>query len=494
MASELQPQERSITYYREKWRPQFHFSPAVMFTNDPCGMVHYAGEYHLFYQYNPFELTQDPNYLYWGHAISPDLLHWQHMPLQLGPDELGSISTGCAVVDWSDSSGLFDGKPGLVAIYVYSDWPVTEAPALAYSSDRGRTWIKYEGNPIMPNPGVGPHFRDPKVFWHEPTERWAMVLGGGILRIYSSENLIDWKPESILPDIASECPDFFELPIDGDPENTKWVLSLAGRFYYVGSFDGFAFTPETGKIIMNYGPDAYASQSFSDVPAEDGRRIMMNWMMSWQYARRPDINPTRPWNGAMSIPHVLTLRSTDQGPRLFQNPIEDLASLRTGGCTCQDTTITPTSTLIPPIKGMCLDIEVEFELGTATEFGLEIAQSDRTRHHTGTRAVAVDGEKTVIAYDVEAQELYVDRSLAGTTYDTSFARVFRGPLAPKENRIRLHILRDWSSVETFANDGELTISTLIFPTPYSETTKVFAKGGEVRLVSLSIHKLKSVWQ
>ena len=493
MTSELQPQEKPITYYREKWRPQVHFSPEVKFTNDPCGMVHFDGEYHLFYQYNPFELNQDPNYLYWGHAISPDLLHWQHMPLQLGPDELGSISTGCAVVDWDDSSGLFDGKPGLVAIYVYSDWPVIETPALAYSGDRGRTWTKYEGNPIIPNPGVGAHFRDPKVFWYGPTERWVMVLGGGTLRIYSSKNLIDWEPESILTNINSECPDFFELPVDGDPDNTKWVLSLAGRFYYIGSFDGHEFTPETGKIIMNYGPDAYASQSFSDVPEEDGRRIMMNWMMSWHYARQLDIIPTRPWNGSMSIPHVLTLKTSDAGVRLIQNPIEEVASLRTGGFACEDMMITPGSSFVPDIKGMCLEIKAEFELGTATDFGLEVAQSDRTMHHTGVGAVAIDGEKTVIGYDVSAQELYVDRRLAGTTYHAQFARVFRAPLSPMDNRIRLHILIDWSSVETFANDGELTISTLIFPTPYSETTKVFAKGGEVKLLSMSIHKLRSVW-
>ena len=493
MTSESHPPEKPITYYREKWRPQFHFSPEVNFSNDPNGLVYFDGEYHLFYQYNPYDMHQDRTYAHWGHAISPDLLHWQHMPLRLGPDELGCLYSGSSVVDWNDSSGFFGGQPGLVAIFTSSKWNVKSEPGLAYSGDRGRSWTKFAGNPIIPNPGLGTDFGDPKVLWHEPTERWVLLLGAGPLRTYSSRNLIDWELEHIHTELKSECPDLFELPVDGDPDNTKWVLNLAGRFYYVGSFDGHRFTPETGRIMMNYGPDAYAEQSFNDIPEKDGRRIMMNWMMSWRYANNLDIIPTRPWNGVMSFPRVLTLGETGEGIRLFHNPIEELASLRTGGLTCEDLVITPSSTFVPDIKGMCLEIEVEFELGTATEFGLEVAQSDRTMHHTGTGAVAIDGEKTVIAYDVAAQELCVDRRKAGTTYDARFARVFRGPLAPKDNRIRLHILRDWASVETFANDGELVISTLIFPTPYSQTTKLFAKGGEVKLVSLNIHKLKSVW-
>lgn len=493
MTSSLRSPERPITYYKEKWRPQYHFSPEVNFSNDPNGLVYFEGEYHLFYQYNPFDLHQDPNYAYWGHAISPDLLHWRHMPLQLVPDELGSLYSGSSVVDWNDSSGFFDGKPGLVAVFTHSDWNVREEIGLAYSGDRGRSWTKYEGNPVIPNPGVGSHFRDPKVLWHQPTERWVMVLGGGALRIFSSKNLIDWESESNLTDIRSECPDLFELPVDGDPDNTRWVLSLAGRFYYIGSFDGYQFTPESNRIIVNHGPDAYASQSFNDVPEEDGRRIMVDWMMSWRYANNLDIVPTRPWNGSMSIPHVLTLRETDEGVRLFQNPIAEVASLRTESFRCDNTVIAPGSTFVPGIKGMCLEIEAELELGSATEFGLEVGQSDRTMHHTGVGITAIDGEKTVIGYDVSSGELYVDRTKAGTTYDAQFARVYRGPLAPVNNHIRLHILTDWSSVETFANDGELVISTLVFPTPYSETVRVFAKGGEAKLVSMSIHKLKSVW-
>ena len=493
MASDPQQERRDITYYKEKWRPQYHFSPEVNFSNDPNGLVWFDGEYHLFYQYNPFDLHQDPNYAYWGHAISPDLLHWQHMPLQLGPDESGCLYSGSSVVDWSDSTGFFDGKPGIVAIFTHSDWNVREEIGLAYSGDRGRSWTKYEGNPVISNPGVGCHFRDPKVFWHEPTERWIMVLGGGPLWVFSSTDLISWELESDLRDIRTECPDLFELPVDGDPGNTRWVLSLGGRFYYIGSFDGHQFTPESGKILMNHGPDAYASQTWGDVPPEDGRRIMVNWMMSWAYANNLDIIPTRPWNGSMSIPHVLTLRNTDEGIRLSQNPIAELASLRTGGFQCGSTVLGADSTFVPDIAGMCLEIEAEFELGTATEFGLEVAQSDRTLHHTGVAITAVDGEKTVVGYDVSSGELFVDRTKAGTTNNAQFARVFRASLAPANNRIRLHILTDWSSVETFANDGELVISTLVFPTPYSETVKVFAKGGEATLVALGIHKLKSVW-
>ena len=228
--------DRPITYYREKFRPQYHFSPERNFINDPCGLVHFGGEYHLFYQHNPFDLDQDPNILYWGHAISTDLLHWRHLPLQLGPDENGGISTGCGVVDWHDTSGLFGGQPGLVLIYVYVRFDVWEAPALAYSGDRGRTWHKlHDRNPLL-DPGTPGQLKDTKVFWHGPTGRWVMVLTSDQLRVYSSPNLLDWRFESVVDGVRSSCPDLFELPVDGAGGRTKWVLTLAGRFYHLGAF------------------------------------------------------------------------------------------------------------------------------------------------------------------------------------------------------------------------------------------------------------------
>ena len=482
---------RSITYYREKFRPQYHFSPERNFINDPCGLVHFAGEYHLFYQYNPFDLDQDPNLLYWGHAISDDLLHWRHMPLQLGPDDLGGISTGCGVVDWHDTSGLFGGQPGLVLIYVYVRYDVWEAPALAFSRDRGRTWHKlYDRNPLL-DPGEPGQLKDAKVFWHAPTERWVMVLTSDQLCVYSSPNLLDWRFESAVEGIRSECPDLFELPVDGDEESAKWVLTLGGRFYHLGAFDGRTFTPETGAIPMNFGPDAYASQSWSDAPG--GRRIMIDWMMAWRYARRLDIIPTRPWNGSMSLPRELTLRNTANGVRLFQNPIAELVSLRALSCRHEGITVREGIPFVPDLAGTCVEIEAEFRLGTATRFGLEVMASDRTIYVFAHRSHRIAGERTRITYDVAAAELAVDRRTAGTVYAEEFAQEYRAPLAPANGRINLHVLADWSSVETIANRGQLVISTLVFPTPFGGGIRVFARGGAVTLERLRVHQLGSVW-
>ena len=484
-------QHQPITYYREKFRPQYHFSPERNFINDPCGLVYFQGEYHLFYQYNPFDLDQDPNILYWGHAVSDDLLHWRHMPLQLGPDELGGISTGCGVVDWNDTSGLFGGRSGLVLIYVYVRYDVWEAPALAYSTDRGRTWIKLRSrNPLL-DPGTPGQLKDAKVFWHQPSERWIMLLTSKVLRIFSSPNLLDWTPQSDISGVRSECPDLFELPVDGNLDDAKWVLTLAGRSYHLGAFDGQTFEPETAAIPMNYGPDAYASQSWSDVP--DGRRIMIDWMMAWRYARRLDIIPTRPWNGSMSLPRELTLRSTADGVRLFQNPIAELARLRVRSCQHDGVRVPEGTPFVPDLTGTCVELEAVFELGTAERFGLEVMASDRTAYVFDHRSHRIDGERTRITYHVAAGELVVDRRSAGTVYAEEFAQQYRAPLAPQGGRIALRILTDWCSVETIANHGAAVISTLIFPTPFGGGIRVFADGGAVTLQALRVHQLRSVW-
>ena len=484
-------EKNPVTYYKEKFRPQFHFSPELNYTNDPCGLVYFQGEYHLFYQHNPFDMDQDPNRIFWGHAISSDLLHWRHMPVPLGPDEAGGISTGCGVVDWNDTSGLFGGKPGLVLIYVYVRYNVWEAPALAYSTDRGRSWVKLHGrNPLL-SPGKTGQLKDTKVFWHEPTKRWIMLLTSDVLRLYSSPNLLDWTAESEVTGVRSECPDLFELPVDGDESNTKWVINLAGRSYHLGSFDGHQFVPETEAIPMNFGPDAYASQSWSDVP--DGRRIMIDWMMAWKYSRRLDIIPTRPWNGSMSIPRVLSLRSTADGPRLFQHFIEEIVSLRTESYSHAGAVVQDGQSFEPDFVGTCLEIELELALGAATRCGIEVMGSARTVYLFDHKPHKIDGEGTTIGYDVTKQELFVDRRKSGTVYSEEFAREYRAPLRPQEGRIRLHILTDWSSVETIANDGEAVVSALIYPTPFGGDIRVFAEGGDVTVSSLRIHRLRSVW-
>ena len=220
---------------------------------------------------------------------------------------------------------------------------------------------------------------------------------------------------------------------------------------------------------------------------------MIDWMMAWRYARRLDVIPTRPWNGSFSLPRELSLRSTARGARLFQNPIVELASLRERSCLHEEVTVREEAPFVPDLAGACVEIKAEFRLDSATRFGLEVMAGDRTVYVFAHRSHRIAGECTRITYDVDARELAVDRRMAGTVYDEEFAREYRAPLAPVDGRIVLHVLTDWSSVETIANDGELVISTLVFPTPFSGGIRVFADGGAVALERLRVHRLRSVW-
>ncbi|MFC6604865.1 glycoside hydrolase family 32 protein [Ectobacillus funiculus] len=222
--------------YKEKYRPQFHFSPEEKWMNDPNGMVFFNDEYHLFYQYHPFGTTWGP--MHWGHAVSKDLIHWEQLPIALYPDEHGAIFSGSAVVDWNNTSGFFDNQPGLVAIYTSAGtYPDSDRPrqrqSLAYSKDNGRTWVTYEGNPVLSDVNIT-DYRDPKVFWHDETNKWVMVLATGqSITIYTSPNLRDWEYGSEFENKAGshggvwECPDLFKLSVDGDENNQKWVMFLS---------------------------------------------------------------------------------------------------------------------------------------------------------------------------------------------------------------------------------------------------------------------------
>jgi fructan beta-fructosidase len=320
--------------------------------NDPNGMVYYDGEYHLFYQHNPF--GDKWGHMSWGHAVSPDLVHWEHLPVAI-PESNGVMAfSGGAVVDWNNTSGFGrEGKPPLVAIYT-GHREANQSQYIAYSNDRGRTWTMYHGNPVL---DIGrKDFRDPKVFWHEPQRRWVMVVAlpdQHKVSFYSSPDLKQWSHLSDFGPAAAvggiwECPDLFELAVDGDPTNTRWVLIVSlnpgsisggsGMQYFVGHFDGTRFTadsPAPGITTAgmpldsvrwaDYGKDFYAAVSWSDVPREDGRRLWLGWMNNWQYAQ--DI-PTSPWRSVQSLPRTLALRTTSQGIRMVQQPVMELQQLR----------------------------------------------------------------------------------------------------------------------------------------------------------------------
>jgi len=323
-------------------RPTLHFTPPQGWMNDPNGLVWFEGEYHLFYQYHPDGLEWGP--MHWGHAVSPDLLHWQHLDTALLPDEEGMCFSGSAIVDHRDRSGLFDGRPGLLAFYtahrVTGARPedYVQEQCLAYSRDRGRSWHKYAGNPVIAAPGFR-DFRDPKVLWHAASDAWIMALAcGQSIRFYRSDNLLDWTLASEFGEGQGrhtpgpwECPDLFELPLEDGPggrggQGSRWVLVVGvgagdddwGSFtqYFVGAFDGTRFhnhnAPER-VLLLDESRDFYAVQSWSDAP--DGRRLAIAWMSNWLYANQI---PAGGWRGALSFPRELRLVAGAAGPRLAQ--------------------------------------------------------------------------------------------------------------------------------------------------------------------------------
>ncbi|MEZ4595112.1 MAG: glycoside hydrolase family 32 protein, partial [Chloroflexota bacterium] len=327
----------------EPFRPAYHFTPPTAWLNDPNGMVYYDGEYHLFYQYHPDSTVWGP--MHWGHAVSTDLVNWQHLPIALAPDELGYIFSGSAVIDWHNTAGF--GPEAMIAIYTYHDANANQSQAIAYSLDKGRTWTKYAGNPVIPTPTNIRDFRDPKVLWYEDEDgngRWVMALAvGRSILFYSSPNLIDWVATGSFgfghgaTDGVWETPDLFELPVAGTAES-RWVLTVgigdhapasgSGMQYFIGQFDGQTFTNENPKetvLWADYGADFYAAQSWSDAP--NGRRLWLAWLNNWQYANQI---PTTTWRGAMTLPRELRLVQTEAGIRLGQTAVPELTHLRQG--------------------------------------------------------------------------------------------------------------------------------------------------------------------
>ncbi len=366
--------------YKETLRPQLHFSSRRGWLNDPNGLVFYEGAYHLFYQHNPYG-TRWGN-MHWGHAVSRDLVHWQEKPIALYPDAMGPMFSGSAVVDGKNTSGLGkDGKPPLVLIYTAFGPPAVQC--LAYSNDSGRTWTKYDRNPVLKT--VAPENRDPKVIWHEPTKRWVMVLyvgvpapsGKGIvhtIQFFTSPDLKHWTYRSRVEELF-ECPDLFPLPLDGDAKKTKWVLTAASSEYLVGSFDGVTFRAETPKLPGQRGRGFYAAQTFSDIPAADGRRIQIGW------GQMP--SPGMPFNQIMCFPCELSVRSTPGGPRLAWRPVREIEKLYKRTHRLDPVTLKPGDTNpLDKVKAELLELRLEIEAGEGTECILTVrgTRSATTRH------------------------------------------------------------------------------------------------------------------
>jgi fructan beta-fructosidase len=490
--------------FREPYRPQFHFSPAYNWMNDPNGLVYYAGEYHLFFQCNPEDLKWDWRKLHWGHAISTDLLHWREFPIALSPDTTGSILSGSIVVDMENTSGFKTGVDDpLIAIYTSGSegnsqhpWDAFQQQSIAFSNDRGRTWIQYSGNPVISNPGLA-DFRDPKVFWHSPSAAWVMVLAAGDrVRFYQSQNLKSWMQVGGFGVFCGahggiwECPDLFPMILD-DGSTSHWVLIVSvqagatlqrsGTQYFVGQFDGRTFlndNPSELILWLDNGPDNYAGGTWSNLPSEDARRLFMGWMNG---ANR---GPTWPWRGAMSIPRELTLRTIDGQIRLMQNPVRELALLRESPTALYEQTVGPRHNLIIEPHSRQYEIVTDFSLNdtNATQFGFKFRVG--SGQEIGIVYHPVIGKLTLYRGSIGKPALGTDALLGSSTIGEALFN-------PHSPTLRLHILVDWSSIEVFANEGQIAITACIFPEEYSDSIEFFAFEGNVRLNTLIAYPLHS---
>ena len=454
--------------YKEKYRPQFHFSTRRGWINDPNGLVYYKGEYHMYYQHNPVAIPWGN--MTWGHAVSKDLVRWKEMPKVLFPNPAGTCFSGAGFIDQKNQLGKKSGHEDVLVMFYLR---TRIGLCLAYSNDRGRTMTDYEGNPVLTHSGA--RIDTPRPFWYEPTKRWIAPTydhfkdeKGKNLRavgFYSSKDLKKWKFESRViqkkwGDELCGCADFFQLPVDGDPKNKKWVLVLIDGSYIVGTFDGHKFYTLSGKpavtddrvrslvICGNF----YATQSWYNAPQD--RRVQITWMRGGGY-------PGMPFNQQFTVPVALTLHVTDEGPRIRMNPVKELETLRAKTHEWTDLTLKAGENPLAGIKGDLFDVEVELQPAADTETVFDLR-----------------GEKVV--YDAKNQTL-------------SCGNV-RTTLKPRKGAIDLRILLDRTSIEVFGNNGRVYIPRCIVPKDDNRSLSASCGKGQVKARFLRVHELKSAWE
>ena len=442
----------------ESLRPQFHYTAETGWLNDANGLLHYKGQWHLFHQHRP----PDHPGIVWGHATSSDLLHWKRHPAAIRLAD--SAASGSGLVDWTNASGLRRGEdPALLLFYTLHPRGKT-TQCLAFSVDGGRTFEQYPGNPLLRTPDS--FDRDPKVFYCEPARAWIMALSlsrnnsdreHATYGIFRSPDLKSWK---LIQELGPgswywECPDLFPLPVDGDPTRMKWLFLKGSGDYIVGSFDGEKFTPEAGPIRTHWGGNFYGAQTFSDAPG--GRRVHIGWMSTGKESG-PNSWPGMPFNQQMSFPRELKLRSTSEGPRLFREPVGEIANLYAQHQERASQPLHPGDNALAGISSDLLDVDLELELRNATQVKL-----------------CLRGEQ--IGYDAQAGKLKAfGRSLA---------------LRPVEGVLHLRVLLDRTSIELFANQGEVTHSGIFFPAPDDHVLALTVEGGSAQIQRLSVHELNA---
>ncbi len=420
--------------YKEVNRPQMHFSSRRGWNNDPNGLVWQNGEYHLYYQHNPFEKFWEN--MHWGHAVSSDLVHWKEVGIALEPDSLGTMFSGSAVIDKDNLGGW--GKDALVAFYTAAGKKMTQN--IAWSTDNGRTFKKYEGNPIL-----GPD-RDPKVFWYEPDKTWVMVLYNDNYNIiYNSKDLKHWEQKSTVPGFY-ECPEFFELPVDGNSNNKKWVMYGASGTYMIGTFNGAEFKPEHGKYFYSWGSQ-YAAQTYNNVP--DGRRIQVGWGR----IEHKDM----PFNQMMLFPCELTLRTTAEGIRLFCEPVKEIELLHDIKHSWSDTNGEEVNKELTALKGDLFHIKMDVEINHG--LGMEL-------FYRGNPVVYFDGNFN---------------RFNGAPYICDKPGIFR---------FNIEVILDRTSVEAYIGKGRLFISEQL---KEKKTEEGLVFRGDLKFNTLEITELKSIW-
>ena len=506
------------------YRPSYHFTPLYGWMNDPNGMVYKDGEYHLYFQYNPYGSKWGN--MHWGHAVSKDLIHWEHLDPAIARDPVGHIFSGSSVVDKKNTAGF--GKNAIIAIYTNnSSVNHDEVQCIAYSNDNGRTFTKYEGNPVLtPFDGLK-DFRDPKVFWYEKGKCWYMIVSADKeTRFYKSKNLKKWTYVSAFgkglgqQPCQYECPDFFQLPVNGDKKKMKWVMTMninpgcwfggSATEYFVGDFDGKKFTcPDANEVKwLDWGKDHYATVTFSNT----GDRVLgITWMSNWQYA---NLTPFKQNRGANGLPRELKLYEKNGKYYISEDVAPEVYALRKDTKNVADASVSDEKML----AGVAANMEGAFEI-----------EADVTPDANGIAGIEISNnkrERTLIYFDMKQGKVVMDRTESGLTdfgkqavphdielawdkqraaegkepariansinYKNDFALATWAPLSLCEDGKKTYhvdIFVDKSSVELFVDGGRIAMTNLVFPVAPYENVKLYTQGGKAEFKNLKVHKL-----
>ncbi len=452
----------SVTAFHEDYRPQFHFSTPINWHNDPNGLMYYDGEYHMFYQYNPN--GNEWGYMHWGHAITKDLLHWEYLPIAIYPDSSSTdirkctAWSGSGLVDWKNTLGKQVGSVHTLVVFYTSQQC---GQRCAYSTDKGRTWTKFEGNPIIPF--SNDEARDPYVRWYEPSNSYFMAIfrkpgnerSTQGISIYTSDNLVNWNLKSHVEGFF-EVPGLYELSID---QTKKWVMSGGNGDYMIGAFDGAQFHPETTILKGDYGKNYWAPQTFNDMPAEDNRTIQIAWM-------RDGVYPGMPFNQQMTFPVELSLVNVNNSLLLSKKPLSAIATLYTNSYSWENETISESDNLLQDIEGELFHIKASLTNIDANNIVLTIRKGEE-----GGNDISFNLKEKTIEFNNQT-----------------------GPFLNQNNIWDFEMIIDRASVEVFANSGTMVMTNNFTPNPENVEMELNVSGGKVKINSLEVHKLKSIWE